>query len=281
MRLHVWHWSGNGSRPDARPLIALHGWMDLGASFQFLVDELPDHVTVYAPDWRGFGRSANSGVDSYWFYDYLGDLDRLLAELLQDRPIDLLGHSMGGNVAMIYAGVRPSRVVNLVNLEGAGLPPSNPARAPVRLGEWLDELAKPRRMSRYPSFEAVATRLMKGNPRLREDRAQWLARQCAARTGEGDYAWRADPQHKQINPYLYRAEEVDACWQAIAAPVLWVDSEYPNDWHRFTTEPEFLVRRARIADLTHHVLPGTGHMLHHDQPEALARLVSEFLAHDS
>ena len=59
---------------------------------------------MLAPDWRGFGRSAAPGVDSYWFPDYVADLDALLDRISPDAPVDLVGHSMGGNVVMSYAG---------------------------------------------------------------------------------------------------------------------------------------------------------------------------------
>ena len=111
---------------DRPTLVMLHGWMDVGASFQFVVDALAGidgfERAIAAPDWRGFGLTEGPPVDSYWFPDYLGDLDALLDALSPHIPVDLAGHSMGGNAAMIYAGVRPQRVRRLVNLEGFGMP---------------------------------------------------------------------------------------------------------------------------------------------------------------
>ncbi|MBP6159846.1 MAG: alpha/beta hydrolase, partial [Giesbergeria sp.] len=122
---HVWRWGA--PEADAPPLVLVHGWMDVGASYQFMVDALSEAFvqgrTILAPDWRGFGLTKPPApTDHYAFADYLADLDQLLDHCAGDRPVDLVGHSMGGNIAMMYAGVRPARVRRLVNLEGFGMP---------------------------------------------------------------------------------------------------------------------------------------------------------------
>ena len=119
LRYHVRTW---GDTADPK-LVLLHGWMDVSASFQFLVDALRRDWYVIAPDWRGFGLS-EWAPDGYWFPDYVADLDVLLRQLSPKAPVNLVGHSLGGNVAALYAGIRPARVARLVNLEGFGLPPS-------------------------------------------------------------------------------------------------------------------------------------------------------------
>ena len=129
LRYHVRHWRGNAERK----IVLLHGWMDVSASFQFLVDAFAADWDVYAPDWRGYGLSAWSGSDNYWFPDYIGDLDALLAALSPDGPADIVGHSLGGNVAGMYAGVRPHRVRSLVSLEGFGIPSGVDLQAPGQL----------------------------------------------------------------------------------------------------------------------------------------------------
>ena len=107
LRYHVLTWgSPELATPERPPLVMLHGWMDVAASFQFVVDALAQDRYVIAPDWRGFGLTETPATDSYWLPDYLGDLEALLDALLPGlQRIDLLGHSMGGNVAMLYAGI--------------------------------------------------------------------------------------------------------------------------------------------------------------------------------
>ena len=219
LRYHLRCW-GDARAPK---LFLLHGWMDVSASFQFLVDALRGDWRVIAPDWRGYGLSQWSGADSYWFPDYLGDLDALLRLLSPDEPATLVGHSMGGNVACLYAGVRAERVAKLVNLEGFGLRGADPGQAPARYGEWLDELAELPRFRDYANFEALAARLQQGNPRLTRDRALFLAGHWGMATPEGRVALRSDPAHKRVNPVLYRIEEAEACWRKVTAPMLWVE----------------------------------------------------------
>ena len=264
--------------PSAPLIVMLHGWMDVSASFQFLVDALAGPWHVVAPDWRGYGLSASSNAGCYWLPDYLGDLDTILDRVTPAAPVKLVAHSLGGNMASMYAGVRPERIERLVNLEGLGMAGDPASKAPARLAEWLDDLRVPPTMNDYPSQAAVADRLQKTNPRLREDRAEFLAAHWAAPTADGRYRILGDPAHKVVNPYLYRAEEVAACWAAITAPVLWVmarDSDYAK---RMDALPGYGDRIARIQDVERVWIDAAGHMMHHDQPEHLATLIERFFA---
>ena len=269
-----------------RPLLVLtHGWMDVGASFQFIVDELArlegPARHVVALDWRGFGGSTSGGADAFWFPDYVGDLDTLLDALSPDAPVDLVGHSMGGNVVMTYAGVRPARIRRLVNLEGFGLPESQPDQAPERLAKWLDELKAPASLRSYESVDEVAARLRKNNARLSADKAAWLAPHWSAQRADGRWHILGDPAHKLVNPMLYRREEVMAGWQRITAPVLWVegaDTDVTKFWGNRYPRADFEARLARVPHLQRLLLENCGHMLHHDQPAAVAARMQAFLA---
>lgn len=273
LRYHLREWGEAG----APLLVLLHGWMDVSASFQFVVDAFERDWHVVAPDWRGFGLSDRGPGDCYWFPDYLGDLDAILDQVSADRPAGLIGHSMGGNVALLYAGVRPARVRAAVNLEGFGLKDCAAAQAPGRYARWLDELKSPPPARRYGSVAEVAERLRRNNPRLDEQRAAFLAEHWSRRTAQGEYEVAGDPAHKIVNPVLYRWPEVAACWAAIACPVLWVEAT-DTDAHRWAGNAgEIAARVAALKSVEVARVADAGHMLHHDQPRAVARLIEAFL----
>ena len=261
-----------------RRMVLLHGWMDVSASFQFLVDALRSDWDVYAPDWRGYGLTDWGKSDCYWFPDYVADLDLLLERVQPESPVNLVGHSLGGNVAALYAGVRPARIRRLVNLEGFGMAPSQPGQAPQRYGRWLEELRERGGFRPYPDFTALADRLQKNNPRLARERAEFLARHWGRETTDGRVLLRGDPAHRIVNPMLYRYEEARACWAQVTAPVLWVDAAESDTLKRIgLDEAQHAERRAAFRDLRHVTVRGAGHMLHHDQPEQVAKLMEEFL----
>jgi pimeloyl-ACP methyl ester carboxylesterase len=274
LRYHVRRWPTRG----AAKLVLLHGWMDVSASFQFLVDALRHEWDVYAPDWRGYGLTEWDRADSYWFPDYIADLDVLLGEIDGEQAVDLVGHSLGGNVAAMYAGIEPARVARLVNLEGFGMAPTRPEQAPKRYARWLAELRDPPGLRPYESFAALAARLGQANPRLSKEKAEFLARHWGRQAEDGSVLLRSDPKHKIVNPVLYRYEEVRACWQHVSAPVLWVEAAESETVKRIgLSAAQVAERRAAFKDLRYESVANAGHMLHHDQPEAVARLIEDFL----
>ncbi len=275
LRYHVRHWAGD----PQRRVVLLHGWMDVSASFQFFVDALRGDWDVYAPDWRGYGLTEWGREDCYWFPDYIADLDAVLAEIQPSSPVNLVGHSLGGNVAALYAGVRPARVAKLVNLEGFGMPPTRPQDAPRRYARWLDELKERPSLRPYRDFDELAQRLRAGNARLSAEKAGFLARHWGREAEDGSVVLRGDPAHKIVNPVLYRVDEAHACWQQVSAPVLWVEAAQSDTPARMKLDASELARRrSAFPNIQLRILEAAGHMLHHDQPEALARLVEDFLA---
>jgi pimeloyl-ACP methyl ester carboxylesterase len=283
LRYHVLVWGEPA--PGKVPLVLVHGWMDVAASYQFMVDALEHDHYVIAPDWRGYGLTESPPGDNYWFPDYLADLDFLIDHYSPEAPVHLVGHSMGGNVAMLYAGARPSRVRRLVNLEGFGMPATRPAQAPGRYAKWMDELKAYHRgemeLKGYPSVDGVAHRLMKTNRRLTQDKAHWLARQWAKPDADGTWRILGHAAHKIINANLFRVDEVLEIYRSITAPTLAVeasDDSLTQWWQGKYTLAEYHERLKAVSDVRRTVIEDAGHMLHHDQPRQLAELIEAFLA---
>ncbi len=266
-------------QPDQPAVWLLHGWMDVGATFQFLIDALPPalfeaHVW-YAPDWRGFGDSGWAGR-SYWFPDYLADLDGLLSALTPDAPVSLVGHSMGGIVAMLYAGIRRERVARIASLEGFGLQATQATQSPPRVARWLDGLADPPTLKAYPALDALVAYLRRQHPRLTQDKALFLAGELA-RQDEDGWRLKADPRHKLVNPILYRLEEHLETWRRITAPVLWLQGG--DGWVAdFLKEDAAAFRRRTevISQLTEVELPDCGHQMLWERPDAVAEALLQW-----
>ena len=276
-RYHVREW---GCRGDPQ-LFVLHGWGDVAASFQFVVDALSRDWHVIAPDWRGFGLSArNAGC--YWFPDYLADLDVLLEHYSPDQPVRLVGHSMGGNVACLYAGVRPERVARLAALDAFGLSDRPPEQAPARLRTWLGQLAAPRTARSYVDRDAFAQRLKQANPRLTAPRAAFLAEHLGVPDGEGGVCSATDPAHRDVNPVLYRRAEAESCWREIRAPVLWV-VQATQDWRHAVglSDDVYDAAKSCFRDFREVAIADSGHNFHHDQPEHVAATLEAFFCLDT
>jgi pimeloyl-ACP methyl ester carboxylesterase len=280
---HVRVWGDAG----APKLFMLHGRMDVGASFQFLIDALQGDWHVIAPDWRGFGDSEWCS-DGYWFPDYLADLEALLDHFVPGEPARLVGHSLGGNVAMLYAGARPQRVSRVVSLEGFGIPAESADVAPDKYAKWLDALKDTPGFRPYRNLAAVADRLQKDNPRLSREKAEFLAGHWASAQPDGGARLKSDPRHKLPFPTVYRIEEAFAVWKRITAAVLWIAAaesfmprwlgmrsggEAPTDGLGGIRERLAHAPRGELVTISE-----AGHMLHLDRPDAVAAVIEPFLA---
>lgn len=274
---------------DKSPVFMMHGWMDVAASFQFVVDALSDDFFarhwIIAPDWRGYGLTTGPVTDNYWVADYLADLDTLIDHYAGSQPVDLLGHSMGANVVMLYAGARPARIRRLINLEGFGMPETQAQDAPRRHAKWMDELKAFHRgemtLKTYDSLQGVARRLMKTNHRLSQDKALWLAQHWSRQNACGQWAILGDAAHKIVGATLFRVQELLASYACITAPTLCVeasDDSLAMWWKGRYTLAQYHERLQHVPHCRSEVIEDAAHMLHHDQPEHLARLIETFLA---
>lgn len=277
--LKVYFW-GNERKPA---LFLLHGWLDTGAGFQFLFEHLRNRFYCIAPDLRGYGKSGHGKNPlGYFFYEYVADLHDLLAKFSPKRPVNLLGHSLGGAIATVYAGTFPERVGRLINVEGFQIPVRKPEIAPLRARRWIEGRGR-ERFRTFPSLQDFAGRLRLSNPALPPDRALFLAKHLAKKTKRG-YTMAADPKHKWVEPYVVSYELYEAFWPRIQSPALLVASEFTDKNRRFSVfdSPDTFRREPTEwpAGTRKVVLPGVGHMVHHERPDLLAEQVLDFFSTD-
>ena len=267
---HVNEWGEAG-----QPLIVyLHGWGDSGSTLQFVVDELTLDWHIVAPDWRGFGRTT-CRAPSYWFPDYLADLDALLTEYSPTAPVRLVGHSMGANVGGLYAGVMPERVSAFVNVEGFGLADSVPGDAPERYRAWIEQGRTVPVFGSFADFDALARHILRRSPHMTMAQARFVARAWAT-AGEGALQLRADPAHKLPNATLYRRAEAEACWRKVTAPVLVVAGAESNILEAFGDLLSETNQALPFPDCRSLVVDDAGHMVQFEAPQALAAAIEEF-----
>ncbi|MGH8562407.1 MAG: alpha/beta fold hydrolase, partial [Nevskiales bacterium] len=212
----------------------------------------------------------------YWFPDYVADLEAVVNHHSGDTPAFFVGHSLGGHVASLYAGIRPARVAKLVILDSLGVPDVPPELAPQRFQRWLKELADPPQNKIYGSFDELAQRIRHRHPKLTAERADFVARCWGQETVPGKVELLGDPKHRLRMPTLYRSAESIAIWKQVTAPVLCVDAG--ESWLNQLPAREKAARRGAFPNLRTEVIPGASHMLHHDHPAETAARVEVFLS---
>lgn len=270
LRFHLRTW-GESDKPL---LVLLHGWLDTSATWSDVGARLGERFHVVIPDQRGYGYS-EWPQDGYWFPDYLGDLDALLDHLAPAAPIALAGHSMGSQIASLYAGLKPERVARLAVLDGLFLPDMPAEKAPKRLKTWLAQLHDAPRQLSYASFEELAQRIQKQHPQLSDERALFVARGWGAPGGDGRIRLLADPKHRRDMPTLYRNAESMAVWKHIEAPTLFIDGG-ASPFGKMLSAEELTARRECFRHREEQVIAGAAHMLHFDAPQALAHAMLAF-----
>ncbi len=253
----------------------LHGVRDSSPTFQFLVDALKGSWRVVAPDWRGHGRT-ESAYQAQWFHDYLADLEVLVQRFFPEEPLSLVGHSLGGNVGSVYAGLRPEKIKRMVSIDGFGMIPMKPADFRDVLSKWIDGRRKPK-PKRYASVGEMADKLLSANRRLSRDKALFLAGSMSRPLEDGGLTWQYDLVDRRSTPTIRMLEEWAACWRQINAESLWITASDPRPG-TVASDPQsfsWVVRQIGKGSLIR--LPETGHNVHHDSPVALAAIIEAFL----
>lgn len=256
-------------RGEGEMAVLLHGWLDHAGSFDLLAPLLPGRTV--ALDFRGHGDSQWVGPGGFYhFVDYIADLDGALEALSPQEPVRLVGHSMGAAAGLIYAATRPVRVSHLTMIDAVPLSIST-QEIPARLGSYLEDLRHmPRKRRRVESVEDAAQRLLRNNALLSEKASRLLAEGGIAPDPEQEnaLAWKWDPLLRAHSPLPISEPVIQLICAQATVPVLAIRGETGMLPH----EPDL---RARFPHLKMSVqtIPGTGHHVHLDAPEEVAKVI--------
>jgi pimeloyl-ACP methyl ester carboxylesterase len=275
LRLHYLVW-GDERKP---PLLMVHGGRDHAHMWDLLAGRLANDFSVYVPDLRGHGESDWAPASEYSIAGFVLDLAGLLGEILSDRSdderIDLIGHSRGGGIAIRLAGTYPERFAHVVAVDGIGRHTRWGEPAPERLRSWVERRlsADDRRPRVYTDVDAAAARAVEANPRLSPALAKDFAIYGTRPLNASGVVWKFDPRVLPHPPYDFPDDELREFCRAIEAPVLLVRGDESQRGEPRQDEWSRAFRNARSV-----ILPGVGHWVQHEQPEALYLLVRDFLA---
>ena len=267
---------GNPARP---PLLLVHGGRDHCRNWDWTAAALRDDWHVIAPDLRGHGDSQWSTDGSYTMAGYIYDLAQLVHQQ-RLAPVTIIGHSLGGNVALRYAGIYPDRVARLVAIEGLGpsaerLAERKATPIDARMDEWIREqrALAGRLPRRYPSIADAFRRMQEENPHLTAEQARHLTVYGANQNEDGTYSWKFDNYVRAFPPYDMSRRDIETLWGRIACPTLLLYGK--ESW---AGDPAADGRAAHFRHATVIGVERAGHWLHHDRLDAFLGIVREFLA---
>ncbi len=259
LKLHYVDW-GNAGAPL---LLLVHGGRDHARNWDWVAQALRDDFHIIAPDLRGHGDSQWSIGGSYALIDYTLDIAQLLAAL-DDYPVTIIGHSMGGAIALQYTATYPDRVAKVVAIEGLGPPPGMIKERPAqeRMRYWVREMKDlaQRKPKRYPNLDEAVERMREANPHLSEEQARHLTVHGSYRDEDGTYLWKFDNYTRTTTPYLFNKNDAAELWGGITCPVLLLRGT--DSW---ASDPVIDGRAEAFRKYEFHNVEGAGHWVHHDR----------------
>jgi pimeloyl-ACP methyl ester carboxylesterase len=270
--LHYLDWGNEG----APVLLLVHGSRDNARSWDWVARAFSDRYHVVVPDLRGHGDSGWSPDGAYVLLYHVLDVVELVHSLGADH-LRVIGHSLGGNIALRVVALFPELFDKLVVVDGLGPGPKvyaawDEAGPVTRTREWIErrraaETRPPRLM---PTFDDVVVRMKETNPHLSDAQAHHLA-EHGSRRQDGGYSWKFDPRAGLIAPEDTLAAAT-RFGEEIQTPTLlyWASGSW-------TSNPELDGRGEHFPNHRTIVYDDAGHWLHHDQFTRFLQSAGDFL----
>ncbi len=275
LKLHYVDW-GNADKPL---LLLIHGGRDHARNWDWVAREMREDFHIVAPDLRGHGDSQWSIGGSYALIDYTLDI-ALLLDALDEYPVTIIGHSLGGAISLQYTATYPDRVTKVVAIEGLGPAPGMIKERPAqeRMRYWIKEMKgfAGRRPRRYATLDEAVDRMRDANPHLSEVQARHLTVHGSYRDEDGTYVWKFDNYTRTTTPYLFNKNDARELWGEITCPALLLRGS--DSW---ASDPVEDGRAAVFSNYAFHNVDGAGHWVHHDQLDVFLGHVRKFFAQGS
>jgi len=271
LKLQFWDW-GTDQKP---PLLLVHGGLDHARNWDWVARALRERFHVYALDLRGHGNSAWAPGALYTIAEHVLDIATLV-NVLGGGPVYLIGHSLGGILTLVYAGLYPDRVRKVIAIEGLGLPAAHRVHkpAPERMRDWIEGMRKTqqREPRGYPDLHAAAARMKEANPHLSDEVARHLTLHGTNWNADGSLSWKFDNYVRCLPPYGHGIDDQRAIYSEITCPVLlfWGRESWMPDPD--TEDRALAIRNRQVVKV-----PGAGHWVHHDRLDLFLEESTRFL----
>ena len=272
LKLHYAVW-GDESNP---PLLLIHGGRDHARTWDRVALALKNDYAVYAVDLRGHGDSQWAIGSQYSLPEFVLDV-ATLGQTIDRYPLTVIGHSLGGAIALQYAAVCPNDIAKVVAIEGLGPRILEKRPAHTRMREWIDDMHRleDRKPRRYASVEDAVARMQQANPHLTPDMARHLTIHGTRRNEDGTLGWKFDNYIRIRSPYEFNMEDARTLWNQIRCPVLLVRGD--ESW---ATDPEEDNKASAFHNYRSVLIEKAGHWVHHDQLERFLEVVRQFLTQE-
>lgn len=269
LKLHYAVW-GDEANP---PLLLIHGNRDHARNWDPVANQLKSKFCIYAPDLRGHGDSAWSVGGQYSLPEFVLDI-AMLGEELNRYPLTVIGHSLGGAVALEYTGVFPEHVKKVVAIEGLGPAVREPTPASTRMRAWISHMQEfdSRKPRRYDSVATAEKRMREENPHLTAEMAHHLTVHGSRENADGTRSWKFDNYVRLHSPYEFNIAEAREIWNQIRCPVLLIRGS--ESW---ASDPEADGKATAFHDYRTELVQNAGHWVHHDQLDKFMEIVWSFL----
>jgi len=265
---------GNAGAPL---LLLVHGARDHAHNWDWVARRLSGNWHVICPDLRGHGDSDWSPDGNYSIPVYVADLCALI-DHVGDRPVSLVGHSLGGAIALHYTGVFPGDVRRLAVIDGLGLSSTGRKSRKPMTTIWRDWISARRSIDnrvprRYAHLEQAFARMAEQNPHLSREQVEHLTIHGIRENDDGTFGWKFDNHTRSALPMEMTDGKLVDLLHGIDCPVWLVHGA--DSW---TSHPEDVGLAAHFKCATITSYEGAGHWVQHDRLEGFVTDLARFLS---